>query len=53
MPKGRLRAAFNAATNAPNQYGRQTSAIRREIPWKELEVTIQKLSEGGATRCNG
>ena len=53
VPKGRLRAAFYAATNVPSQYGRQTAAIRREVPWKDIEVKIHQLSEGGATRCNG
>jgi hypothetical protein len=53
VPKGRLTAAYWAATSAPRQYGRQTAAIRREIPWRGIETKIHQLSEGGATRCNG
>ena len=53
VPKGRLRAAFKAAAGAQRQYGRQTAAIRREIPWRDVETAIQNLSAGGADRCGG
>ena len=53
VPKERLKAAYWAATEAQRQHGRQTAAIRREIPWREIEIKIHQLSEGGATRCNG
>ncbi len=49
----RLTAAYAAATCVRPHHACQTAAIRREIPWHVVEVRIQQLSEGGATRCNG
>lgn len=53
IPQATLKAAYVAATSAEPQYGRQTKAVRRHIPWSEVENQILRLSEGGATRCNG
>ncbi|WP_139280809.1 hypothetical protein [Shimia gijangensis] len=52
-PKLALRQAYAAATGVLPHHARQTAAIRREIPWRTIEIRIRQLSEGGATRCNG
>lgn len=53
VPKWRLTTAYWAATNAPSQHGRQTAAVRSEIPWRDIEAAIHQMSEGGAARCGG
>jgi len=45
VPGARLHAAFLAAISASNQYGRQTAAIRHELPWQSIEAQFHLLPE--------